>query len=254
MTNFKKYKIIAFVALIIELIISFILFAKIRNLISNNNIESKESFFIILIFILLIITGLFFILVLKLTSVSNTQDINKDIKFSEISEDDEKSTVENESSTVEIENILKKISPKETPKFDITDYTEQLLSNFAKEFDIVQGLFYLKENSTELYKNVGRYAYFGEDEPVEFKHGETLSGQVAKNQTILFLDEIPENYVTILSGLGTSSPKNLLIIPIIHNNETLGIIELASFKEFDKKFKDFYTQLAKNVGEIISKH
>lgn len=254
MGNYKTYKIFAFIALIIELIASFVLFAKVKNMMASHDINTKEGWLLISLLLLLLATGVLFVLVLILTSQNSTNSVNKEIQFSDATDSMSDINIEDSDKNIDTENYLKKIIPKETAKFDLVVYTEKLLSNFAKEFDIVQGLFYLKEKDSEVFKNISKYAYFGEDEPQDFKTGESLSGQVAKNKTILYLDDIPDNYVTILSGLGTSSPKNLLILPIIINDVTIGILELASFKEFEKKYNEFYLALSEKIGEIISKH
>ena len=154
---------------------------------------------------------------------------------------------------IDIEGYTKKILPKENSKLDRKKYTEKILSNIAKEFDIVQGLFYVKESETDIFSISGKYAYFGEEEPSSFKLGESLSGQVAKNKKPLNLVDIPENYITILSGLGSSSPNYLLIIPIILNNETVGVIELASFKKFKSNFSDFFEKVSEQIGKVIVK-
>jgi len=52
--------------------------------------------------------------------------------------------------------------------------------------------------------------------------------------------------------LGSSSPRHLLIIPVIVNNETIAIIELASFKEFKKSWVKLFEELAQKIGESIS--
>jgi len=155
---------------------------------------------------------------------------------------------------IDIEAYMKKILPKEKPDNTIEDYTEKLLSNIAKEFDIVQGLFFIKDKQNEEFRVAGKYAYFGEEEPRNFKLGETLSGQAAKNKTVLNLKEIPENYVTILSGLGSSSPNHLLIIPIVLNDESIGVIELASFKEFKRNFKDLFEAMSDQIGQFLTKY
>jgi putative methionine-R-sulfoxide reductase with GAF domain len=252
MTNFKIYKITAFIALLIELIVSFVLFAKIKNLLFTNRIETNESLLYVLIIVMLFIATSLFVLVFILSKNKNEEDT--EVKFDDITNNDKEIITDKSHELIDIESYLKKIIPKESSKFDSTIFTEKLLSNIAKEFDIVQGLFFYKEKDSETYKNIGKYAYFGEEEPKDFKIGETLSGQVAKNKTILFLTDIPDNYVTILSGLGTSSPNNLLIIPVIVNDETIGIIELASFKEFEKKFNDLFLKVSENIGRTLTKH
>lgn len=252
MTNFKIYKITAFIALLIELIVSFVLFAKIKNLLFTNRIETNESLLYVLIIVMLFIATSLFVLVFILSKNKNEEDT--EVKFDDITNNDKEIITDKSHELIDIESYLKKIIPKESSKFDLTIFTEKILSNIAKEFDIVQGLFFFKEKDSETYKNIGKYAYFGEEEPKDFKIGETLSGQVAKNKTILFLTDIPDNYVTILSGLGTSSPNNLLIIPVIVNDETIGIIELASFKEFEKKFNDLFLKVSENIGQTLNKH
>jgi len=254
MNNFKTHKIVAIIALLSELIISFVLFGKIKNLIIENNIDANEKTISFLIIASILITAILFILLFNVFANKGEENLIKEIKFS--NEDSSKNTVsENETNEIiDIENFTKKIIPKESSKFDITKYTEAFLSKFAKEFDIVQGLFFLKEKDSDIFKNISKYAYFGEEEPKNFKLGESLSGQVAKNKTILNIKDIPENYVTILSGLGSSSPKNLLIIPIISNNETIGIVEFASFKEFEHKFNDLFEKTAILLAKTLSKY
>jgi putative methionine-R-sulfoxide reductase with GAF domain len=254
MTNFKIYKITAFIALLIELIVSFVLFAKIKNILFTNKIETNESLLYVLIIIMLFIATSLFVLVFILSKNKNEEDTLTEVKFDDISDNDKENITDKSHELIDIESYLKKIIPKESSKFDLTIFTEKFLSNIAKEFDIVQGLFFFKEKDSEAFKNVGKYAYFGEEDPKDFKIGETLSGQVAKNKTILFLTDIPDNYVTILSGLGTSSPNNLLIIPVIINGETIGIIELASFKEFEKKFNDLFLKVSEDIGQTLNKH
>jgi len=69
----------------------------------------------------------------------------------------------------------------------------------------------------------------------------------------LNLKEIPEDYVTILSGLGSSSPNNLLLIPIILEDETVGVIELASFKKFGKVIIELFESISDKMGKKIIK-
>jgi len=68
------------------------------------------------------------------------------------------------------------------------------------------------------------------------------------------VNEIPENYVTILSGLGSSSPRFLLIIPVVFNNETVAVIELASFKEIKEGWNKVFEEIAVKIGESITKY
>ncbi len=133
------------------------------------------------------------------------------------------------------DEILAKIMPNaETTFTDAQKYTEKILQNTAKELDIVQGLVFLLDKKDQLFNVSGEYAYYSEEQPRSFPLGETLSGQVAKNKQLLNVQEMPEGYITVLSGLGKSSPRHLIIAPFVHDDESIGVIELASFKPFGK--------------------
>ena len=256
MSNLKIYKSLALVALFAELVISFILFGRIRNIFLENEISQNANTIYILILLILVFVLSLFIISVLLSHQNNGEDLSSEIKILE--DDPSKKDLDandvSKDELVDIENYINKIIPNEDSKLDLTKYTEKILSNIAKEFNIVQGLFFVKEKETENFNIAGKYAYFGEEEPQSFKLGESLSGQAAKNKTVLNLKDIPENYVTILSGLGSSSPNHLIVIPIIFKKETVGIIELASFKEFKKKFNELFEGMSEQIGKALSKY
>lgn len=136
---------------------------------------------------------------------------------------------------------------------DLVKYGESLLANISKSVEIVQGIMYLKDSQTGLFKFKAGYAYFSETTPPEYPEGETLAGQVAKNQKLINLSHIPDGYITILSGLGKGSPKHLVIAPIISpESKTIGILELASFKEFKPEHEELFALLGRKLGEKLS--
>lgn len=162
------------------------------------------------------------------------------------------STQEIKKETLDYNKLLEKIIPS-IPTDDIVKYGELLLANVAKTTEIVQGQLYLKNLQTDVFSFKAGYAFFSETTPSEYREGETLAGQVAKNQKLINIDSIPEGYITILSGLGKGSPKHLIIAPIITTeNNTIGIIELASFKPFTSEHEELFSQLGRKLGEILS--
>jgi putative methionine-R-sulfoxide reductase with GAF domain len=133
------------------------------------------------------------------------------------------------------DEVAGKIVPAAEMHFDnAVAYTEKLLQHTAKELNIVQGLIFVLNDADQLFHISGEYAYYSEEQPRSFPLGETLSGQVAKNRQLLNVKEMPEGYITVLSGLGQSNPRHLIIVPIIYNGESIGVMELASFKPFSE--------------------
>ncbi len=130
-------------------------------------------------------------------------------------------------------------------------FLERLLSNIANKHGIVQAVAFLKTSNA--FEMVASYAYFSESEPPSFIEGETLPGQVAKNKAILNLSEVPEDYITVLSGLGKGTPSHLLIVPVGNmEGESVAIIELASFSAFSEEKVKIFECLAKSLSEHIS--
>ena len=68
----------------------------------------------------------------------------------------------------------------------------------------------------------------------EYNIGEGLIGRVAKEARSLYIDALPEGYNIIFSGLGSSSPSHLVIVPLIHNEEVKGVLEVALFRPISK--------------------
>ncbi|NOQ24728.1 MAG: GAF domain-containing protein [Bacteroidales bacterium] len=252
----KIYKILASLALISAFIVFFVLFGKIQNLLLEYKISDKQSINILLILVVILTVFLFTLSILASSKHSNQDKYsNNEIDiFKEKSKQQVVDKDENEEELLNVENYIKKILPKVDSKLKLEKYTEKILSNIAKEFDIVQGLFFVKDREKDIYHITGKYAYFGDEEPKSFNLGETLSGQVAINKIALNLKDIPDNYVTILSGLGSSSPNHLIIIPIIIEDKTIAIIELASFKEFKRNFSDLFEGMSNQIGETLLKY
>ena len=73
------------------------------------------------------------------------------------------------------------------------------------------------------------YGYAVGNQETSYKLGEGLVGRVAAQGERLYLDQLPDDYITIFSGLGSASPKRLALIPIKN-----GVIEIATFTEINE--------------------
>ncbi len=152
---------------------------------------------------------------------------------------------------VDIDLLAEEIIPRIDARESLKDYAERILHNLSRYFEIVQGVFFLKNARSQEYEFLCAYAFTSEVDPAPFKAGEGIPGQVAKNRTILNLTSIPDGYLQIQSGLGKSSPGNLVIIPLLLNKETIGIIELASFKLVDQEMEWTLKNLSRIIGNAI---
>lgn len=84
----------------------------------------------------------------------------------------------------------------------------------------------------------------------QFKFAEGLVGQAAAEQDTILRTEIPDEYLTISSGiLGDQKPKCILITPLITNETVYGVLEFAGFQRFANREIDF----VKEISEIIAR-
>ncbi|MDH6456013.1 MULTISPECIES: HAMP domain-containing protein [unclassified Streptomyces] len=113
------------------------------------------------------------------------------------------------------------------------------------------GAFYLAEDTQRGHelRLVGSYGYPDDEErPTRIPVGRSLVGQAARNRRSVTVEELPEGYVTISSGLGHAAPTALVVLPIVVEEQVLGVIELASVSRFRKIHQDFLAQLMPTIG------
>jgi methyl-accepting chemotaxis protein len=133
---------------------------------------------------------------------------------------------------------------------------EKSLHSIAKELEAGQGALYLPrevDGKRRIVLESGYALGLGESAEISFEFGEGLLGQAATTGNTLFVDDIPEGYVKIVSGLGSAYPKFLLIVPIKKNGTVDGVIELASFTRISEDQKKFVEEAGKLISDKIKK-
>ncbi|GFH38052.1 HAMP domain-containing protein [Streptomyces pacificus] len=137
---------------------------------------------------------------------------------------------------------------------DLAVVAELVMDELTPLVSAQYGAFYLAEENgdgTEL-RLVGSYgrpaAAPGRD---RFGLGESLVGQAARSRRTIAADDVPGDYV-ISSGLGRTTPGSLIVLPVVVDEQVLGVIELASFTPFTPVHRDFLGQLMEMVGVNVN--
>ncbi|WP_055585227.1 HAMP domain-containing protein [Streptacidiphilus griseoplanus] len=138
---------------------------------------------------------------------------------------------------------------------DLAVVADQVMSELAPLVSAQYGAFFLAEDATDgprlrLIGSYGRPA--GPERPETCPVGRSLVGQAAADRAVISLDDLPADYVTISSGLGQTPARSLIVLPIVVEEQVLGVIELASLHRFTAVHRDFLGQLMEAVGVNVS--
>jgi methyl-accepting chemotaxis protein len=136
---------------------------------------------------------------------------------------------------------------------DFDTLCQQSLQTIVKYLKVNQGCLFVTNESTQSLMLKAVYAYDKKRyQQKQVPLGVGLAGQCALEKDFIHLTEIPQNYTFITSGLGGTTPDSLLLCPIIHHNEVLGVIELASFHKFTDEQIAFVQKCSTSVAAALA--
>ncbi len=135
---------------------------------------------------------------------------------------------------------------------NLEELSYEVLVKLIKYINIIQGALYIFDEDKEVLTNLASYAYNRKKYiKQEFKIGQGLIGQCAYEKDIIYRSEIPDDYVSITSGiLGDKKPKCLLLVPLITDEKLQGVIEFASL---DEQIPTLTIRFLREMGEIIAR-
>ncbi|MGB9350628.1 MAG: response regulator, partial [Pseudolabrys sp.] len=88
--------------------------------------------------------------------------------------------------------------------------------------------------------------------PQRLRIGEGLIGQCASDKRRLLITEMPDHAVPIGSALFKVKPANIIVLPVLFENQVKAVIELASVKEFTALQTMFLEQLTASIGIVLN--
>jgi PAS domain S-box-containing protein len=137
----------------------------------------------------------------------------------------------------------------------IDELGDDVIKFILGKIGAVQGAFYVvnDENKPALIEMRASFAYNRKKYlKAKFKFAEGLVGQAAAEKNTVLRTEIPDDYVTLTSGiLGDKKPTCILIVPLITNEEVYGVLEFAGFKRFDPSQVNFVQELSLILARTI---
>ena len=137
---------------------------------------------------------------------------------------------------------------------EIVNVGRMLLSELAPLVNAHQGVIYQlveTENPPRL-KRLAAYADVADGHPAWIDLGRGLLGQCAVERRRMLIHDIPEYVVPIASGLFEFPPRNVIVLPVLFEDQIKAVIELGTLAEFTELQLAFLEQLTASIGIVFN--
>lgn len=130
----------------------------------------------------------------------------------------------------------------------VDDLAQSTLNYLAEYLKAPVGALYLvnDEGTAQLCAS---YAYtLRKNGRNQFSRGESLVGQAVRESKPMIIEQLPTDYMPVSSGLGESSPSQLVIWPLLYSGSVLGVLELGRLTPLTET----ETSLLNKVSEALA--
>ena len=153
------------------------------------------------------------------------------------------------------EGLTKFVDILRSSNENISTLGDRIISTLVQYTGSNQGGLYVLNDEEENNKYLELISMFAFNtkkfEKQKIKLGEGLLGQTFLEKETTILKDIPDEYIRITSGLGDANPKSILVVPLKLDKVVYGIVELASFKDYQKHEIDFVEKLAETIASTL---
>ncbi|MET0333623.1 MAG: CHASE3 domain-containing protein, partial [Rhizobacter sp.] len=127
---------------------------------------------------------------------------------------------------------------------------DKVLAFLADYMGAKVGAVYMLQRNGTLRRFAG-YALGDGLQAEEFKPGEGLLGQAAKENRALHVTDVPEGYLPVNSSVGRSTPVELLIAPAAIEGQVQAVIELGFFGRVNNAHLELLARASESLGIAV---
>ncbi|MFZ3327457.1 MAG: response regulator, partial [Methylocella sp.] len=137
---------------------------------------------------------------------------------------------------------------------DLATVGRMLLTELASLINAQNEVIYLLDiEEGPCLKLLSAYADVGAEGHLErIRIGEGLIGQCAADAKRLLITDMPSNVVPIRSGLFKATPKNVIVLPVLFEEQVKAVIEIGSVNAFTDLQVSFLDQLTARIGIVLN--
>nr|WP_315417260.1 response regulator [uncultured Pedobacter sp.] len=131
--------------------------------------------------------------------------------------------------------------------FHLAEDIIEFLANYTKS---QVGAIYLFKDDGYLHLK-GQYALKKQDLTQSLELGQGLIGQAVKSGKPILLDDVPQNDLTITHATGNIKPAQVIVLPIIRNEISIGGLELGTIGKYSDLQLHFLNLVLSDVGTAL---
>ncbi|WP_252272168.1 response regulator [Pseudomonas subflava] len=134
----------------------------------------------------------------------------------------------------------------------VQDLADRSLEFLAEYLGCVVSALYLRDLQTGDLQRIAGYG-FSNDESLgqQFYRNDGLVGQVAQSRRPVQLEQLPDDYIKVASGLGEGAPASVILVPLQADDRTNGVLELAFMRPLGARDQEFLESIAGAVGASL---
>jgi signal transduction histidine kinase/CheY-like chemotaxis protein/CHASE3 domain sensor protein len=128
-----------------------------------------------------------------------------------------------------------------------------ILDFLSQYLDVAVAALYARDRASGSLKRIATYGFSHESEIAtrSFRDAESLVGQAAASRRTLVLNDVPDDYVKVVSGTGMSKPRNLVVLPVENDGVVNGVVELGFMRSIGPRDHEFLQLIANSMGDFI---
>jgi putative methionine-R-sulfoxide reductase with GAF domain len=180
----------------------------------------------------------------------------KDSEGNRIGTNASNTNTEEADSSEKDESSFKRISDIEIAVKNVTgfttleEYSDKILISISKKYEIVQAYFYTLNQEDQTYFMTGSYGQVENLEKI-VKPGQGLIGRVIEKKQVFIINEIDKEPIIVQSGTGEGKPNCLCILPILKQDNLLGLIEIYSFQKVGDNISEYSEGISNIIGDQL---
>lgn len=137
---------------------------------------------------------------------------------------------------------------------NLKELSQTIISELVTYVGGMMGVMYVRQGQSEdsALELYGSYAVSSIDDKSIVQSGEGYVGTCYRDGRTMVINDVPDDYSKLSSGLGEILPRSICLIPIKQHDNIQGVIEIAALSEIDDYKIKFIEKIVENIGSVIT--